>query len=217
MVQPLKLYGSYEVPCVWHALGNFLPHAIPKSEMWTTWTTASFSGHLLLQFIVHIPDDDLWTTWGMVQRSHMWSWKQSRRWPGNEATFYHVWFLTTEFCQNAKKDGIMNIVSFPDPTTLGWIASSICTGKKGLVTYAVVMQLDEMLMISFTCDIISVVQISTTCVLGALHSLWILKRCHCMVTLWQYSAYWFDKERLLTAVIVRFFTVTNQAFAACHH
>ena len=156
--------------------------------MWITWNTASFPCHLLLHFLVHLPDDDLWTTRGTVQRSHMWSWNQSRRWTGNEARFSQVWFLTTEFCQNAKQDGItIGLLPRPNNPRVDCFkylygedrSCDLCGGICSSMKCQFHLHMTWFLLYKFYLHVYS----------GALHSLWILNHCHCMVTLWQYSAY----------------------------
>ena len=64
------------------------------------------------------------------------------------------------------------------------------TGEESLVTWALVVQICGILTVSFTCDIISVIQNFSTQVLFVV-CLQALKHCHCAVTLWQYSTAWF--------------------------
>ena len=134
----------------------------------------------------------------------------------NEARFSQVsnWFLTTEFCQNAKQDGIMiGLLPRPNNPRVDCFkylygedrSCDLCGGICSSMKCQFHLHMTWFLLYKFHLHVYS----------GALHSLRIPLPLHgdygnIVLT-------WFDKERLLTAVIVRFFTVTNQAFAACHH
>ena len=167
--------------------------------MWITWNTASFPCHLLLHFLVHLPDDDLWTTRGTVQRSHMWSWNQSRRWTGNEARFSQVWFLTTEFCQNAKQDGI-TIGLLPRPNNLRMDYFKYLHGEEGSGDLcggnAALWNVDNFIYTwhDFCCTNFTSMCTQVLCIVYEYSTI--------VIAWWLYGnivlTYWVDKERLLT-------------------